>query len=136
MRGFVALLSVIIVSIVLLGLALSGSSIAFFARFDEMDRESYVQAQALARSCADQALLQLAENYNYAAANQTVSFGADTCVIDSIDALDSGAAQKEVEIQTHAKSLDSYAAFTVTAWVQNFLQGAPAQQNPLIFIVK
>ena len=98
MRGFVALLSVIIVSIVLLGLALSGSTIAFFTRFNELDSESYAQAQALARSCTDQALLQLAQNASYTASHQLVLLGADHCYVESITQLGVSATQKEFEI--------------------------------------
>lgn len=64
-RGFVALISVIIVSAVLLATMLALSTSSFFARFDELDTERASEARALARSCAHIALARIAQNANY-----------------------------------------------------------------------
>jgi len=105
-------MSVIIVSVVLLGLALSGSTIAFFTRFNGLDRESYAEAQSLARSCADQALLQLAQNYAYTASHHRVFWGTDSCSIDSVTALNA-----TVTVMTSAKYGNSYATYATTTVV-------------------
>jgi hypothetical protein len=117
MKGFIALMSVIIVSIILLGLALSGSTIAFFTRMSELDQESYKQAQSLARSCGDQALLQLAQNYNYTATHLLVKLGTDQCYIESITILTASTTQSQVQIQTSASHHNSYATYATTTVV-------------------
>ena len=117
MRGFIALLSVIIVSIILLGLALSGSTVAFYARFNALDQESYAEAQSLARSCADTAVLQLVQNYNYNVSNVPVYYGADSCTIHSITTLSADTTQKQVQIQTSAKQYHSFATYSITTIV-------------------
>jgi hypothetical protein len=115
MKGFIALLSVIIVSIILLGLALSSSTIAFYARFNVLDQESYAEAQSLARSCASTALLQLTQNYNYTATDLSVSYGLEQCTINSITTLSASSTQKEVQIETSANYHNSFATYvTVT----------------------
>ncbi len=120
-------MSVIIVSIILLGLALSGSTLAFFSRFNGLDQESYRQAQALARSCANEALLQLAQNYSYAAGHQLLTLGTERCYIESITTLNSTATQKEVEIQTSANYHSAFATLTMIAVIQDPSTGTPQQ---------
>ena len=60
--GYVALVSAILVSGVMMALAVSVSRAAFWGRFDALARENKILAQEIAKGCADQALLKIAKN--------------------------------------------------------------------------
>jgi type II secretory pathway pseudopilin PulG len=55
--GFIALMSAIIISIVLLGIVLTGGLTGFFGRFNVLDSESKERSVAAAESCIDLAVL-------------------------------------------------------------------------------
>ncbi len=83
-RGFIALISAVIISAILLTLATGASSSAFFSRFSALNSEYKRVSLGLAESCVNSALLQIAQNYNTTALNAPVSVGANTCTIKSI----------------------------------------------------
>jgi hypothetical protein len=64
-RGFVALISSIILSIILLGLTVRVSSSNFSARANALHAEFKSISVALARSCSQSALLRLSQEYWY-----------------------------------------------------------------------
>lgn len=64
-RGFIALISSIILSIILLGLTLRVSSSNFSARANALHTEFKSISVALARSCSQSALLRLSQEYWY-----------------------------------------------------------------------
>jgi hypothetical protein len=64
-RGFVALISVIVISAVLLVLVFTLGIASFFNRFDTLDTESKRVSMALAEACASIAMLKLAQHPNY-----------------------------------------------------------------------
>lgn len=82
-RGFVALMSVVIISAILLlyvfGLGASG----FLARFDALDSENQRIARSLAESCVQAALLKVAQNNSYApaASGDSVTVSDGSCKI-------------------------------------------------------
>lgn len=76
-RGFVALMSVIIVSAILLILLFTLGASSFFSRFDALDTESKRESLALAESCAYTAMLKLAQDSTY---QPTPSVGDKICV--------------------------------------------------------
>ncbi len=88
-RGFIALTSALIISVVLIGLVATVSASTFFARFDALGGEYKRIASGLAESCANVALLRLAQDYTYAG-GEVVSVGIDshgtpeTCTIGTI----------------------------------------------------
>jgi hypothetical protein len=59
-NGYVALISAVLVSVVLLVTALPMARAAFWARFETLDRENKKIAANSARSCADLAMLKIA----------------------------------------------------------------------------
>src|SRR5512137_2260381 len=61
-KGFVALISAVIVAAVLLAIAPAAARSAFWARFDSLARENKNIALQIARGCAEQALLGVARN--------------------------------------------------------------------------
>lgn len=57
--GYVALISAILVSAVMMALAVSVSRAAFWGRFDALARENKIIAGEMAKGCASQALLKV-----------------------------------------------------------------------------
>ncbi len=64
-RGFVALISAVIISTVLLGLSVAIGSNTFFARFDALNREYKRLSLGFAESCVTTALGRIGSDYNY-----------------------------------------------------------------------
>ncbi len=64
-RGYIALMSVLIVSVVLLIIMSTVSLGGFFSRFTIVDSESKHVSEALAESCFNTTLFRLAQNQNY-----------------------------------------------------------------------
>jgi hypothetical protein len=82
-RGFVALISVIIISAILLLVATSLSFSGFFGRFNILESEFKERSSALADACVDSVLLSLAQNPSY---NPTLPLtvpvsGNDNCTV-------------------------------------------------------
>ena len=65
-KGFVALMSVVMMSIVLIAFAVLVARASFWARFDLLARENKKISLALAQGCIDSALLGLARGENIA----------------------------------------------------------------------
>src|SRR6185437_13877532 len=118
-RGFIALLSVIVISAVLLGLMAGANTAGFFSRFAELDGEYKQGSYALAESCANIALLALAQNYSYAPWGQQVMLDSSSCYIDSIEATATTGAGETVRIKTHAVYKNTFTNLEVLAQVQN-----------------
>ncbi len=114
-------MSVIILSAVLLGMAATASTAGFFARFSALDREYKKSADALADSCANVALLNLAQNYAYAPTTPVVvSLGTGTCTIQSITDLGTpSASSRTVLITAAAQYRQAFSAVEVNATVAN-----------------
>ena len=86
-RGFIALMTAVIVAAVLMTLALGASSAGFYARFDALGSEEKRVSLGLAESCANVALLALATSsdpIHYSVSNQIVMIGEQSCTITSI----------------------------------------------------
>lgn len=83
-RGFIALMSAILISTVLLALLVTSNMSSFYVRFDVQDAQSKREARALAEACANVALLRLTQNYQYDPHSDTVSVGERVCSIRSI----------------------------------------------------
>ena len=82
--GFIAIMSVIILSVLLLAISFSLSTSGFFARANITDSESKEHSLALAESCAETALFKIASDGSYNPLNQLVSVGGDQCTIVSV----------------------------------------------------
>jgi hypothetical protein len=120
-RGFIALMSVIILSAVLLGMAATASTAGFFARFSVLDKEYKKTALGLADSCANVALLNLAQNYAYAPVLPlTVQLDTGTCTIHSITTIGTlSASSRTVLIITSAKYQEAFSTVEVNATIAN-----------------
>jgi len=92
-RGFIALISSVVISAILVSVALSASMASFYARLDALGLENKVQARISAESCVQVTLLALATStdaLHYNLNNQTVTIATDsqgkktTCTIKQI----------------------------------------------------
>lgn len=79
--GFIALISAVLISAILLGLVLTTSSGAVGIRGSQLSQELKKKSLALAQSCINIATKNLAQNYMYVANNETVRVDSDTCTI-------------------------------------------------------
>src|SRR3989344_250294 len=87
-KGFVALISTIIISIILLLVVTNLSQISFYSRSNILDSELKERSSALAEACADTAILKLANDSNYTGGETITVSGTETCTIDSTSASD------------------------------------------------
>lgn len=85
--GFIALMSSIIISVILLLIATTFSFTGFSSRFNILDLEMKERSSALAEACVDTALLKLANNPNYPGGETITVSGSDTCTINTIDSI-------------------------------------------------
>jgi len=83
-RGFMALMSVIIISVILLLIASTLSFSGFSGRLNILDSEYKERSLALADACLDTAILRLATNPAYVGGPPDVSVGSDKCTIRPI----------------------------------------------------
>ena len=83
-EGFVALMSAIVISSLLLALTFSAGFSGFFARFNLLDSESKAKSLALAEGCLDTAIARAIEDSTYNPNNENVAIGSDACVIVSV----------------------------------------------------
>jgi len=79
--GFVALISVIIITALLLIISFTLSFAGYYARFNTLNMEFKKQSVALAEACVDTARLDIASGIT---PPNTVSIGADHCTIVSV----------------------------------------------------
>ena len=102
--GYIALVSTVIISLILLGLTFTVSSAGYFTRFNSLDAEYKRVSLGLAESCVNVALLKIAKQYTaYNPAGEVVTVGTELCTIDSVTYTTTGiAGQSLVTIQTHA----------------------------------
>lgn len=84
--GFIALISAILISGILISLVITSSHTGFSVRMDSLNRELKEQSYNLADSCVSSALLQMQSNYLYTPkiSGNVISLGNDVCMIDSV----------------------------------------------------
>jgi|GEM_PF-3523471 len=130
-NGFIALVSTLIISAVLLSLMFTTSTASFYARFDALASEYKRTALGLAESCANAGLLKIAQNYDYSTTTDQnyvpgkgvrVDVGEQSCYIQNIIYSDVGVATKTATILTSAQFPSVSGAWSnskVKATVQN-----------------
>jgi hypothetical protein len=77
--GFIALISVIIISFVLLSMTITLNFSGFSGRFNIFDSESKERSDQLADACIASARLTLALNNTYTGVNPSIPIGAEFC---------------------------------------------------------
>ncbi|MCI0542707.1 hypothetical protein L0Y69_03085 [bacterium] len=122
-HGFIALISVLIISVVILGLTSLVNMTGFFSRFNTLKTEQKRVSLSLAESCANTALLNIAVSNTYApgASGDIVSVGGDTCVIKQVlyGAEDPITHRKTATITTEGEYHGTWSKVSVTASIQN-----------------
>ncbi|HEV7701926.1 MAG TPA: hypothetical protein VGO63_00555 [Candidatus Paceibacterota bacterium] len=105
--GFIALISAIIISAVLLLVVVNGSFSNFYSRSNILDFELKQKSSALAEACVDSAVLKLANSPVYTG-NETISVsGNDTCFIGAINpSADPIAIFTKASVQNRVTNLD------------------------------
>ncbi len=83
-RGFISLISVIVVSFVLIIAVVTLGMRGITGRFYLLDVERKQISQALAESCVTIGILKIAVDPDYSASNVTAQVGSDTCTIVSV----------------------------------------------------
>ena len=83
-RGYIAITTSIILSILILAVAVSLGSSNLFIRFDTLDFYNKQSSFSAARSCLDYGLLKLADNPSYLG-NETISISSYQCSILTVE---------------------------------------------------
>ncbi len=113
-HGFVALISVLAISAVILAITVTAGASAFYARSNALQNEFKRQALSLAEACVNVALLNLREDYYYNPSNDVITLGSNTCHIESVS-LPSGDFNRE--IRTWAEVNGSFSSVVTNATV-------------------
>jgi purine-cytosine permease-like protein len=79
--GFIALMSAIIISVILLLITTNLNLTGFYNRSNILDWELKEKSSAVAEGCADLVLLRLASDSGYAGGENIAVSGSDTCHI-------------------------------------------------------
>lgn len=83
--GYIALMSVIIISLILIALSVTVNMSGFFTRFNILEAQEKLQSSALSESCVNLAMSRLTKNTTYTYTYpETVILGTDTCLINSV----------------------------------------------------
>lgn len=114
-RGFLALITAIIMSVVLLLLATTLGFTSFSGRFNILDSEMKERSSALADACVDDAILRLANDINYQGDATTTVSATDQCYTGSIPPT-----VPTKTFQTRGVYSNSYTNLRVTIDTDNF----------------
>jgi len=128
-RGFMALMSAIIISAILLLIAVSLSTTSFYDRSNILDFELKEKSSALAEACTDTAILRLTKNLSYVPSppfNFTTQTGgepiivdSDQCTIVSVDTFGSHIIKTQAifnNAYTNLRVIINPATFAVQSW--------------------
>lgn len=123
-RGFIALLTTIIISAILISLTFSVGSFGFSSRIDSLHSEFKIASSLNAESCAQIALLRIGENYSYTPTigGETISIDTDSsCILYSVvyDTENNGTHTKTATITTQGVHHDSWTTLITEAKIQN-----------------
>lgn len=122
--GFIALMSAIVISVLLLAITLTLGLIGFFGRFNVFDSESKQRSSGLAEACADKAILETSKGAY--STNKVINVGptsADSCTIISATKNQPSVGQSLIKTQavinkayTNLKIIVDSKTFTVQSW--------------------
>ena len=79
-KGYIAITTAILLSLLTMAVAIISASSTFLTRFNYVDFESKRVSYSLARSCLNYGLLKLADNDNYSG-NESVNISSAQCDI-------------------------------------------------------
>ncbi len=134
-KGFIALMTAIIISIILVTLMLSTSTSSFSARGGSLDSELKAMSMHIAQSCGNLALLSVSQNYFYTPApnGDNILVGSNTCTIVSVvhNRENTVTHQKTIKIQTRGTYTQAWSTIEIEASVKNpsFTNTTPSEPN-------
>ena len=117
--GFIALMSAIIISAILLLMVTSLGLTGFYGRYNILDSELKEYSSALAEACVDTVLLMLANDSGYTGGDTITVSGTDTCTIDSTSPSDPRVFivhSNPSNYYTKLRITVNVSTITVTAW--------------------
>ncbi len=121
-QGYIALMSAIIISALLLTITVSLGFSGFLGRLSIVDSQSKERSSALAEGCADTAILEATSGI-YSMSAKTVNIGSDTCTIVSSQKDVPSTGQSTIKTQavinkayTNLKVIINNSNFTVISW--------------------
>ena len=82
-RGYIAIVSALIISIIMAIVLVSLGQVSFFHRINISNAHLKEKSRALAGACVDAALLKIVNSSTYAG-NETITVASDTCKIVSV----------------------------------------------------
>lgn len=121
-NGYIALISAVIISGVLMGLAGTANFAGFFSRLNVLNSEYKRESLGLAESCVYSALLKIAQDYLYApaAGGETISINPNFCKILSVSyGAEETSHRKIAAIVTQGEYRGAFSNIIVTADVLN-----------------
>lgn len=121
-NGFVALLSALIISTILLGASITLSSRQFYVRGGALNAEFKKESKSLASSCSNITLEKILYDYSYqpGVSGEVVLIGGRDCTISSVtNDVEDAAHDRVTTIITKANYKSSYSTLEVRARVHN-----------------
>jgi hypothetical protein len=116
-RGFVALISIIMLSVVLLATTLSLAQFGLANRYFLLDLENKNRSEKLAEACVHMARISIYNDPLYDENSLTIPVGDDECTIVSVDA--DSPSSGESTIQARGQSNDSITNVEVVITASN-----------------
>lgn len=110
-KGYIALTSVVIISVLIMIITLTLSSVSFSSRFNILGAELKKISLALAEACAETALLKLAQNSSYSG-NENIQIGDKSC---SILTIETSGSQKIIKTKANVKDFISNLKITASS---------------------
>src|SRR3989344_689101 len=133
-KGFIAIITALIITFILVILIFTTGLTSFFARFNSLDVQYKRKSLALSEACVNRALLKISQEYTYSGdETYTIPGTSNTCKISPIIVLagDNFSPQKSVAIKSIASypaQNGSWSVNKITATVSNpsAASGVPA----------
>jgi cellobiose-specific phosphotransferase system component IIC len=135
-KGFIALMSVILISAVLLSIALTAATASFFTRSGTSYAEYQFNSRNVSYACVSEALVKLAQNYSYTlGTDNSFKVGNSVCNIVSISTVSSNATSTTVSIKTNAQYRGAYSTVTALVIILNPTSTPSSPNTPPVSVV-
>ena len=112
-RGFTALITALIISVLLIAVIVTTSGAAFLTRFSILGPEFKAESQSLAEACVEYALLNIFQDPTYVTTNETVTIATGSaCRLVNVSLNTPQTGQTRIDAQ--GTSNDTYTNLRVT----------------------
>lgn len=131
--GYIALISAIIISFILISLTFTVSASGYFSRTNVSYIEYKRVSLGLAESCANAALLKVAQNYNYTPplGGDVVRVGTEICTILKVTNMTEVAGRRTTTVFSRGIYRGAFSNIKVSASVSNPSSSIVALGTPL-----